>query len=96
MLPITIAAMDPALRRLDRLFPFPAAAAVSAAGVLVTVVTTFVSEAVATTGRTTPSHLEVVSENTQQESVELGELAAQYEQRPPRLFAYPQSVSSFV
>jgi hypothetical protein len=53
----------------------------------VTVVIKGSNEAVATTGRVTPSHLLVVFENTQHESVELGELAAQYEHRPPRLLA---------
>ena len=42
-------------------------------------------EAVATIGSETPSHRPVVFENTQHESVAFGELAAQYEQSPPRL-----------
>lgn len=51
---------------------------------------------VATTGSTTPSHLVSVSEKTQHESVELGELAAQYEHRLPKLDEYPQLSGSFI
>lgn len=41
-------------------------------------------------GRATFWHREVVSEKTQQESVLLGELAAQYEHSEPMLLVYPQ------
>lgn len=50
---------------------------------------------VAITGSVTSSHLLSLSAKTQQESVELGELAAQYEHRPPKLVAYPQSLGWF-
>lgn len=59
------------------------------------VVTMALKEDVATTGNVTSSHLLSVSANTQQESVELGELAAQYEHKPPRLVVKPQSSGWF-
>lgn len=49
---------------------------------------------VAITGSTTPLHLVSVSEKTQQESVELGELAAQYEHKLPVLDMKPQLLGS--
>jgi hypothetical protein len=83
--PMTIPAMAPPLRPL--LLPADAAPAPAVAAPVAVVVKVVMGcrEAEATTGRTTPSQRLVVLEKTQQESVALGELAAQYEHSEPRL-----------
>ena len=52
--------------------------------VLVKVILIRFSDADATIGNETPLHIEVELEKTQHESVEFGELAAQYPHSPPR------------
>ncbi|KAK4940126.1 hypothetical protein LTR66_014942 [Elasticomyces elasticus] len=83
----------------------PPAAPVEAAPVAVAVVDLVAEEVelvnsgarleVAATGRTTLLQRVSVLEKTQHESVEFGELAAQYEHRPLRLLEKPQSFGSF-
>jgi len=51
---------------------------------VVKVVTIACNDDDAITGSATPTHLSVVSEKTQHESVEFGELAPQYEHSSPR------------
>jgi hypothetical protein len=58
---------------------------------VVKVVTIGVNDDDATTGNTTFSHRCSVSENTQHESVELGELDEQYMHKDPKFEVKPQS-----
>ena len=58
--------------------------------VCVTDTVTGCSDEDATIGRVTPLHRVVVLENTQQESVEFGEVSEQYEHSPPKFEPKPQ------
>ena len=89
--PTTIPAIAPPDRPLLR----PAAAAAEAVGEFVADVEGNSGGIDVVVGRRTFSQRFSTSELTQQESVELGELEAQKEQRPCRLESYPQSLGSF-